>query len=334
MSTAFNGDFARLVPRNYAAQVLFSHTVIYLGKNETFHLRFIEVIEPFRASSEPVEDSTEYDTDPNTDAEDSRFKSIVQAGHFVLSFHQDRTAEFPHLGWRVGKGSGKSPGNRGVDLLLAKPGDHLSKPLAGIHMVLLFNLRSGFLMLRGGSKKVPVEFKAGGTWEKLEYREDRLMHQPATTLRVGTCEYDLEYIVEEKHRTSYFAQRDAFLESISPNKELLPQPFQKMPGDSYVLRGRYLEFETQGSGTFGWITQGLDTKTGDLIAIKELRISNPRMSLAIKAEVKIGKCFLNKRGLLPILDAWCEHGKPDGCRDLEKFYIFMPHARSDLSLHF
>lgn len=171
MSYAFNGDFARLVPRNRVAQVLFSDTVFYVEQNKTFHLRFIERkvnISP-QASSEPVEESTEYDTYPETDSEDSRVKGVEQAGHFVLSFHEDRTAELPHLGWRVGKGSRKSPANRGVDILLARPGDLLSKSLAGIHMILLFNLRSGSLMLTAGSQKAPIEFKVGGKWEKLEY---------------------------------------------------------------------------------------------------------------------------------------------------------------------
>ena len=41
-----------------------------------------------------------------------------------------------------------------------------------------------------------------------------------------------------------------------------------------------------------------------------------------------------KRGLLPIMDAFCEHGHQDSCCNLEKFYIFMPHAQSDLSINF
>ena len=42
----------------------------------------------------------------------------------------------------------------------------------------------------------------------------------------------------------------------------------------------------------------------------------------------------NKRGLLPILDAWCEHGNPEGCGNPERYYIFMPHALTDLSTNF
>ena len=36
-------------------------------------------------------------------------------------------------------------------------------------------------------------------------------------------------------------------------------------------------------------------------------------------------------GLLPTLEAFCEHGTPDTCSDTEKLYIIMPLARSDFS---
>ena len=42
----------------------------------------------------------------------------------------------------------------------------------------------------------------------------------------------------------------------------------------------------------------------------------------------------DQRGLLPTLDAFCEHGNPEICCKLEDFYIIMPHARSDLSVSF
>ena len=294
MTTVFSGDFARLVPRNQVAQMLFSQTFVYVEKNDTFHLQFIDRTgsEPFPGSGEPVEESTEYETSPDTDTEDPRFKSIQNSGHFVLSFDKNRAPEMPHLGWRVGKGTSKSPVHRGVDLLLAKPGDILSKSLASVHMLFRFNLRSGFLMLRGGSLKASVEFKMGSVWEKLEYKEEQLMYQPATMLRAGACEYELEYTIAEKHRDSYLRERNHFLEKISLSKHYVQVAFQKMPGDSYVQRGRYLEFGTQGSGAFGWITQGVDTKTGEPIAIKELRIDKPGSRVEVMAEVSMGRRFL------------------------------------------
>lgn len=65
-----------------------------------------------------------------------------------------------------------------------------------------------------------------------------------------------------------------------------------MPGDGSVRRERYLEFETQGNGKFGWISQGVDIKTGNLVAIKELRISSHQSHLEAIAEVNMGYRFL------------------------------------------
>ncbi len=42
----------------------------------------------------------------------------------------------------------------------------------------------------------------------------------------------------------------------------------------------------------------------------------------------------NKRGLTPLVDTMCEHGRPDSCCNLEKFYMIMPRAWSDFSGNF
>ena len=282
----YNGDFARLVPRNQVAQRLFSASYIYVEENKTFHLRFLqrENINS-KMPDEPVESSTDYASSLEGD--------IIQehSGYFVLSFDQNREPEFPHLGWRVGRGTGKSPANRGVDLLLSKPGDQLGRSLASVHIIFHFNRQSGLLMLKGGSQKVPVEYRLGGHWVELDYDEEHLIYEPSTRIRAGLCEYELEHAVDEKDRMMYFEQRNSFLKAQLPaNTEIKIQPLQRLPGDSFIPRGRYLELETQGSGAFGWITRGLDTKTGDLVAIKELRI-DARNKAAVLAEVSIGIRF-------------------------------------------
>ena len=216
---------------------------------------------------------------------------MKDSGYFVLSFDQEREPEFPHLGWRVGRGAGKSPLNRGVDLLLSRPGDCLSRSLAGVHMIFQFHTSSGLLMLKGGSHKAPVELRLGSDWVKLEYDEKHLIYERSIRIRAGMCEYELEHTVEEKYRALYFDERDKFLQAQVPrNLELKTEPLRRIPGDSCILRGQYLELETRGSGAFGWITRGLDTKTGDLVAIKELRIGAKTKS-EVMAEVNMGKRF-------------------------------------------
>lgn len=120
-----------------------------------------------------------------------------------------------HIGWsccheRVRR---SRPTNRGVDLLLSEPDDYLSRSLASIHMIFHFDRRSGLLMLKGGSHKVPVEYKLGDKWTKLEYDEEHLIYEPSIRIRVGVCEYELEHTVEEKYRAFYFDKRDRLLEA-------------------------------------------------------------------------------------------------------------------------
>lgn len=75
MAETFNGDFARLVPRNQVAQRLFSTTYIYVEENKTFHMRFLQrnIIssEMLIASEEPVESSTDYDSQLEGETEGS-----------------------------------------------------------------------------------------------------------------------------------------------------------------------------------------------------------------------------------------------------------------------
>lgn len=259
---------------------------MYIHENQTFHLRFLQSdSEMSTASAEPVESSTDYDSLIEDGNEDIQMKNL---GYFVLSFSEEREPEFPHLGWRVGRGARKLSTTRGVDFLLSKPADSRSMSLASVHMVFRFNRRSGLLMLQGGSPKVPVEYKLGDKWIKLNYGEEFLIYEALTRIRAGACEYDLEHIVDDEHRELYFVNRHEFL--IGGNLGVVITPLQRIPGDKYISRGQYLELETRGSGTFGWITQGLDTKTGDLVAIKELRIE-ARTKSEVMAEVKMGTRF-------------------------------------------
>lgn len=296
-SNIFTGDFAKLVPRNRVAQLLFSRTYSYAEKDDLFHFQFMDCTGggggPLAASDKAVESSTDYSTYSDSDTEGSRSNSVQNLGCFILSFNQRLIPEMPYLAWRVGRGTSKLPPNRGVDLLLAKPRDLLGKSLASIHMVFRFNPESGFLMLGGGSPKEPVELNKSGVWEKLEYGKEQVVHEVSTMIRAGDAEYDLKYTVEEQHREAYFSQRDALLTGIIEGNRNSQRPaFRKIPGDNCVIRGRYLEFETLGCGGFGWVTQGVDIQSGDPIAIKEFRINSLRDRLKAAVEARMGNRFL------------------------------------------
>ncbi|MCJ1400069.1 hypothetical protein MMC11_003272 [Xylographa trunciseda] len=293
MSSEFNGDFAKLTPRNLIAQRLFSKAYAYVEQDDAFHLSFMKCTsgEQLSGLDEPIESSTEYDTHLDTDAEHYDARRLQNTGCFILSLHKQRAPEKPHLGWRAGRGSSKFA-NRNVDLLLAKPGDNMGKSLASIHMIFQFHTKSGFLMLLNGSEKVLVEHNIGGSWKELAYLERQLMFSKSAIIRAGQCEFELEHTLNVEQRDSYLYMRDSYINDLldSNNTRLYP-PLQILPGDICVQRGRYIEFETRGHGTFGWINQGVDTKTGDIVAIKELRIKNHLDRKEVSLEVDIGRRF-------------------------------------------
>ena len=293
MGSGFTGDFAKLTPRNLIAQRLFSKVYAYVEQDDAFHLAFMKCTpsEQLSALDEPVKSSTEYDSHIDADTEDHEAQRPEKTGYFVLSLQKRRAPEKPHLGWRAGRGSSKFA-NRNVDLLLAKPGDHMGKFLASVHMIFQFHLKSGFLMLLNGSEKAFVEHNIGGSWNKLAYLERQLVFSKSALVRAGQCEFELEYTLNPEQRGDYLAMRDSYFQDAleNSNKTLYP-PLQILAGDSCVQRGRYIEFETRGYGTFGWINQGVDTKTGNLIAIKEVRIKTRLERKEVGKEVDIGKRF-------------------------------------------
>ena len=338
-------DFARVLPVNQLARRLFSRCFAFCRKDDPFHLSFMVPLpdEPPTIPDEPVESSTEYESYHSADADES-----LQWGFFALSLEVGRLPEFPHLGWRFGRGARKQP-YRGVDILLAKPGDISSKSLASKHFSLRVSKQSGLLMLQcGDAKNIVLDSHVNGAWEPLATGQERLMFQHCTMIRAGRCEFELQYTIDDD-REAFLARRNLFIRSmLGPTSDVFSSSVF-LPGDDITVRGRYLQLMTRGRGTFGWISQGIDTRTGNLIAIKEIRLEHQRSWPEVKNEVDMGRRFQvshpltrqistdgvqDMEGLLPLLDAACEHGCADACSIPEKYYFYFPFATADLSTGF
>lgn len=288
MATKYTGDFARVLPVNQLAKRLFSRCYLYARDKDPFHLNFMVPLPEGQpvASDEPFESSTDYDSHYSDDIDES-----LQWGSFILSFEESRWPEFPHLGWRFGRGSAKLP-NRGVDMLLAKPRDIASKSLASNHFRLRISEHSGLLMLSPGATKRPsLETNIGGTWGSLGPEQEILVYQSSTMLKVGQCQLELQYTIGETNREAFLALRNTFIDTkLGPSSNIYEYSTY-VPGENITIRGRYLQLATRGHGTFGWISQGFDTHTGQLIAIKELRIEKKKDWGVIKAEIEMGRRF-------------------------------------------
>ncbi len=283
MANGFTGDFVKLVPCNHASQTSFSKAYSFATDDNGHFLSFMVSTGKKSLTLDCVEDSTDYDNPSDTDTE-----RMQHSGHYILSLRRETVPQISIHGWNVGRGSARWS-HRGVDLLLAKPGDPLGKSLADVHMVFAFHQTSGFLMMRGGSSKATVDYYTSDGWKSLKLDERRLMNQNSTMIRAGACEYELVYTIPPEHRVAFFDRRDAFLEAKLLSNGQAARPLRKLPTDPSTLRGDYLEFDICGVGAFGWITHGVHIKTGNAVAIKELRIQDRRTASTAMAEVEMGK---------------------------------------------
>ena len=289
MSSIFVCDeFARLTPENDAAKRLFHDCYTYVKAEEPFHCNFMIGTGTQQSQLlEPLDSDTDYDTTASE-------SETLALGCYSISFASSREPEFPRLGWRVGRGTRKNV-NRNVDFLLCKPRDNhdSSKSLTSNHFRLELNSQSGFLVLRAGlNPNASLKYFASGQWEQLEAGSTKLLYMKTTLIQAGICAYALSYIINEKDRQDLLRLRRQYIEKFGSYRTEIFRQFSGLPGDQILETNHFVQYETKGAGSFGWVNQGLDKTTGNVVAIKELQIMPGRSPWEIvKSEVKIGKRF-------------------------------------------
>ena len=284
-------SFATLIPVNYDAQTLNSKSIQSMRSgDDKYHLQFVKQ-NPIPAlsaedtvSPKSLEDSsTEYDSVSSSDSE-------LIKGHFTLSFHQDKLPAKPHLGWRVGKGTSRFD-DRNVDFLLAAPRDPKSKHLASVHMFFQFSWSSGMLMLIAASKERSVHYCLDGEWMELKHPSKRVLCHKSNRLRLDKFEYELVYRIPLDRKIEFYAERDAYLRSLSDWP--LPKNNQWLAAmeNGFTKQGRMLIFQSIGFGAFGWVWEGVDSTTGDLVAIKALYLKKKGDRALLEKELDMGLEF-------------------------------------------
>ena len=281
-------DFAKLVPVNVAAQQLFSRTVKFMLKqSDSFHLQFIDdAITDKGESSIPHghgDSSTEY-------ASSSPSDSDIQRGHYLLSLQQGKLPSRLAQGWRVGKGNSQAGGSN-VDFLLAPAGDSKRRYLANVHMFFRFNVRSGMLMLVAAHSDRQVHFYVDGEWNALSYPAKRVLHLRSNKLRLYQYEYDLVYTVSPAETPDFLATRSAQILAYSNQTSLSDNLWSVPPNAEFRKVGSVYVCQTRACGGFGWVCEGVDSLTGDPVAVKELAIKNRAVRDQVFAEAEIGKAL-------------------------------------------
>ena len=275
----------QIIPDNQIAKTLFRKC--YKHVKDSYHGKFmvkLPMAEGDILDDEPIESDTEYDSPPRANLDEQLYD-----GYYNISLAAELKPEMNiQLGWRIGKGHSRGTDeHRMVDIILAKPGDPLSKTLPSLVCRLYLDKQLGILMAhRPDRSKGDIEIKIdNNSWENFGLGEDKPLYRTSSWLRAGRCDYELRYTVNPSQREQLLAQRDQILgvkddfniqtpQNATEVEITLPRlpVLTYVPGDAMWTNSRYVRLGTIGSGGFGYIREGFNINTCRRIAIKELRL--------------------------------------------------------------
>ena len=289
-------DVTVAIARIYPVGLVAKQALDRLARSEEtseFHWNYICPNRPV-VKSEPCSDS-EQQTDDGIDTchtwiissheQDTR----LWAGHFVLSL-EHLAFEGSGLGWRAGSGSGRLRGQqRGVELLIVPPrskGHHV----AAQHALLRFHLKSGILMLCGIHDSHPVTYFLDDRREPVLLRknEKHVLLNTVNRFQLGRLEFKLVFEnLDDEGYDEFLTARNKIFEiaGLEP-----PSPyFQAVPKTQYRhILGDIVLHDVISCGTFGMVYAAIDSRTGEPLAVKELRIKDRYVQKSKELQNEIG----------------------------------------------
>ena len=274
-------QFARIIPEGSDAERALDQ-VYNDTKLSDYHNDYIHVERRTKNTDSSSENSGS-DQRPSPEPE-------YWAGFYALSL-QNLPRKPTSIGWRVGRGSSRLEGDRGVDILLICPKAQ-SQGVAPVHARIQFHPRSGVLMLVGVVDDKPVRYEVGDSAEPVLLRagEKRVLYQMRNRIVLGNLQYTLVFESQTAQQYSeYVTVRDGMfqdLEHSPPHHKL-----SALPRLQDMLRGPVVTHGTMSTGAFGWIYSAVDARSGEPLAVKEQRLKNKKQLYEIVNELSIGKIF-------------------------------------------
>ncbi|KAI9841393.1 MAG: hypothetical protein M1837_000726 [Sclerophora amabilis] len=285
--------FARLTPANDHARQAFQKAILYMDEKSSHYHRQFVTLEPSSVLCDmsqvySINSGSEHDTEESRGGRTPPERSPPD-GHFKLSLDVLKD----HLSWRIGKGSSKlSPETRGVDILLVSPRQREAKRMAKQHAFIYINIESGALMLEAGSDS-SVYYWSENQEMKLAGSARTVLYQPTNHIRVGESEYRLTW--EASDKDALVQARNEYLKDIHgrdpPHSKLDP-----LPEKNHRRIGHAIVHNSSGYGSFGWVSAGVESSTGQPLAIKQLQIRRDESSLRLaQDEVAVARLFMKVR---------------------------------------
>lgn len=318
---------AKLIPANHEA----TKALDDLKKSSQLSEHHAHFLEAAKREYEGEDRSSQRETNPeaSSTAEDSDSSAeTLWAGQFALDF-----SSYHVRGWAIGRGNSKFGENRGVDLILCRPGKGSKLGVAAVHALIQFHLQSGVLMLVGLSDANPIKYFLD--YERapilLRHRESHALYQKVNRFSFGKLDFKLVYEdLDEVALQNFISVRNACLEGQggrAPHPHLHP-----VPQENYRMVGSSILHQNLSSGAFGWVYAAIDVRSGAPLAIKELAIKDREMAKHpdIKNELRIANSFEHEEGLLQATSIRCDHNRSGLCGKYpEHVYITLPLAKGD-----
>ena len=206
-------------------------------------------------------------------------------GSWDLAYDDDQiwgTSQF--LRWTIGNGFPNSD-DSGVDVLLSYPGA-LTKGVIPIQACLYVHRRSGRIMVEGVNDKYPVRFMLDNEGVLLGTGQSHTAYQPTNHFFIGEYQFSLTYPHLDDDGLEEFRQlRDEAFKNgglVPPDSRipLFPQKVQNRQ-DMYISSG------ILGAGGCAFVELGINIKTGEPCALKELTSKDGAHHLENMNEVEI-----------------------------------------------
>lgn len=281
--------FAKIIPANEKARNAFHQAISFPNEGSYLHNQFVALDSSSAVNESILEYSDNSDTEYETDISSQPLsKDQNLHGAFKLSL-QVLPLFTGTVCWRMGKGSSKALGDfRGIEILLVRPGQREANRIAAVHASIQINADSGAFILISGSNK-PIWFYLDNEEIKLQNFAQIVLSKPTNRFRIGELEYKIKFDVSDM--TTFVQDRNRILDRYynrdppHPKLDAIPQPNHRRLGHAII-------HNSLGFGSSGWVYIGIDSVTGQPLAVKELRIRRKDHTMkSVEDEVTLSRRF-------------------------------------------
>lgn len=185
------------------------------------------------------------------------------------------------LGWTLGEDSSKSST---IDILTSFLGIHGTE---SVHAFFQLHCSSGSLTLTAASDDTTISVLEGIEWKQLPQNSLRVLLDRTTLIRIHSMVFKVVRPVYNVTDYAHHIERrnhEFMCAGIPvPDPRLYSVP-KEVP---FLMIGQFIRQGCIGEGRFGWVEIGIDSHTGEPVAIKEIGVGDHTRMSHLKQELEI-----------------------------------------------